>query len=232
MQTQVEEFAEFVRSKPELAGGFNVMGLSQGNLILRAYISLYNDPPVFNFISIHGPHAGVASVPQCSPVPNTVLTEVCSLLDELIGSEVYTEEIQSHIAQSNYLRLPTQIVNYLAHCAFLPNILDKANENPTIRKNFSLLNSLALIMANEDTMLDPKETAWFGAYEDGGWDKVISVEELSFYESTGLKDLDKRNRVTRIKTAGNHLQFTQAELNSWIDRFFLGQAAKEVKAHV
>jgi len=37
---------------------FNVIGYSQGNLIIRAYIEKYNDPPVESFISMHGPMMG------------------------------------------------------------------------------------------------------------------------------------------------------------------------------
>ena len=81
MDEQVEHFAERVRNNIHLAAGFNAMGLSQGNLIIRAYsafvgclsavialtfvpVQRYNDPPVLNFISVHGPHAGTASVPR------------------------------------------------------------------------------------------------------------------------------------------------------------------------
>ena len=44
----------------------NAIGLSQGNLVIRAYIEKYNKPVIKNFISIHGPMLGVASIPRCS----------------------------------------------------------------------------------------------------------------------------------------------------------------------
>jgi len=37
MDQQVEHFAEKVRENIQLAAGFNAMGLSQGNLVIRAY---------------------------------------------------------------------------------------------------------------------------------------------------------------------------------------------------
>ncbi len=54
VQQQVDEFAKVVASDPKLAGGFNVVGLSQGGLIIRAYVQQYNNPPVFNLVSICG----------------------------------------------------------------------------------------------------------------------------------------------------------------------------------
>ena len=43
------------------------MGFSQGNLLIRGYIERYNTPPVKNFISVHGPLAGVGALPHCAP---------------------------------------------------------------------------------------------------------------------------------------------------------------------
>lgn len=44
-----------------------VLHTEQGNLLIRAYIERYNDPPVANFVSFHGPLAGVGALPQCAP---------------------------------------------------------------------------------------------------------------------------------------------------------------------
>ena len=52
MDKQVAKFAEVVRADPKLAKGFNAAGLSQGALVVRAYVLLYNDPPVLNLVSI------------------------------------------------------------------------------------------------------------------------------------------------------------------------------------
>ena len=47
-----------MKSDPKLKDGFNAIGYSQGNLIIRGYIHKYNSPPVKNFISMHGPMMG------------------------------------------------------------------------------------------------------------------------------------------------------------------------------
>lgn len=45
----MDEFAKTVQSDPKLAGGFNVVGLSQGGLVVRGYIQQYNNPPVYDW---------------------------------------------------------------------------------------------------------------------------------------------------------------------------------------
>jgi len=65
MNKEVDTFATKVKSDPKLAGGFNAIGFSQGNLIIRGYIERYNNPPVYNWVSIHGPNLGVSSIPHC-----------------------------------------------------------------------------------------------------------------------------------------------------------------------
>jgi palmitoyl-protein thioesterase len=51
---QVDAFAKVVQADAKLAGGFNVVGLSQGGLIVRAYVQQVNNPPVYNLVSICG----------------------------------------------------------------------------------------------------------------------------------------------------------------------------------
>lgn len=63
IEDQIDEFAATVRADPKLAGGFNVVGLSQGGLVVRGYVERYNDPPVKNLISICGIQGGEFSCP-------------------------------------------------------------------------------------------------------------------------------------------------------------------------
>jgi palmitoyl-protein thioesterase len=219
MDEQVEHFAKKVKAKGELAAGFNAMGLSQGNLIIRAYIQRYNDPPVLNFISVHGPHAGVASVPRCDPTNNAILRELCDLLDYLLGDFVYTPAVQTSVAQSNYYRDPLKIKAYLKGCSFLPDILDHATAQ--YRSRFTSLKHLALIMAERDTMIFPKESEYFGAFADGGWRKVIPANQQPWYETIGLRELDAAGRISALSTPGDHLRFSQKDLNDWVDKFFM-----------
>lgn len=83
-----------VRADPRLLNGFNAIGYSQGNLIIRGYIERYNKPPVHTFVSMHGPLAGVAGFPNCR-----MSTFICRNIDRSLGTLAYTASIQDHLAQ-------------------------------------------------------------------------------------------------------------------------------------
>ena len=84
LDDQVDYFANVVQNDVHLTKGFNAVGYSQGNLVIRGYIERYNNPPVLNFISMHGPLAGVGSFPGC-PVDKAF----CRAFAELLGALAY-----------------------------------------------------------------------------------------------------------------------------------------------
>lgn len=80
MDRQLAEFVAAVRADPRLAHGFDAVGLSQGNLIVRAYVERVNDPPVRRLVSVCGPQEGIGTCPN-----NPVYELICPLwkLDKL-----------------------------------------------------------------------------------------------------------------------------------------------------
>ena len=54
MDKSVDVFAEKIRADPKLKDGFNAIGFSQGNSLIRGYIHKYNDPKVVNVLHVHG----------------------------------------------------------------------------------------------------------------------------------------------------------------------------------
>ncbi|KAK4266716.1 hypothetical protein QN277_023602 [Acacia crassicarpa] len=217
-----------VKKMTALRQGYNIVGLSQGNMIGRGLVEFCDEgPPVKNFISLAGPHAGIASIPFCGS------EQLCILLDELIKLEIYSPFVQEHLAPSNYLKIPTDIVAYINGCKFLPKLNNEIMnmKNYTYKQRFASLENLVLIMFEQDNVLIPRETSWFGYYPDGAFYPVLPAQETKLYREDwiGLKTLDEAGKVKFINVSGNHLEISVGDMKKYIVPFLKNQTS--IAAH-
>mmetsp|Transcript_29837 Transcript_29837/g.40994 ORF Transcript_29837/g.40994 Transcript_29837/m.40994 type:complete len:374 (-) Transcript_29837:308-1429(-) len=221
LDDQVDYFANVVQEDRHLTNGFNAVGYSQGNLVIRGYIERYNNPPVLNFISMHGPLAGVASFPGCA-----IDKQVCVALDQLLGALAYTPAVQKHLAQANYFRDPLMIPRYLSGDRFLVDINNEKSPetvNATYSSNWASLHSLCLVKALGDTVVIPNDSEWLGFFKDGSLEEIWSYDTTPWYEEDyfGLKTLDlEKGNLYFNTTEGDHLDFSTDYLLELVGLYF------------
>jgi len=223
MNDNVDVFAKAIQKDPKLANGFNAVGFSQGNSVIRGYIQKYNNPPVSTFLSVHGTVVGVASFPKCNP--SGLLGPVCKLISKLlVGPIAYTELVQKRLFQADYFRAP----NAVASSEYKKNseIAQWNNEgdkvDPTINVNFAKTKRFAMVKAMKDSMVYPNDGEWWGAFAADGKTR-LAMNETDWYKKDlfGLKTADEAGKIVYDSSPGDHLQFTETELFGWVDKFFL-----------
>jgi len=204
---QIEYAHNQIKNDTNLANGFNAIGFSQGGQFLRAYVERFNDPPVFNLISIGGQHQGVFGFPRC-PGANVTL---CEYLRDMLNLGVYEPFVQEHLTQSNYWQDPLNEQEYLKKNIFLPDINNNLDtQNQTYKQNMLALENFVMVMFDNDTMVQPKESEWFAFYIPGQAKQVQYLRDSPLYTEDwlGLKEMDGAGKLAFLSTIGDHLQFT------------------------
>jgi len=223
MNDNVDVWAAAVKNDTRLANGFNAVGFSQGNSVIRGYIQKYNDPPVSTFLSVHGTVVGVASFPKCNP--SGLLGPVCKLISRfLVGPAAYTEFVQKRLFQADYFRDPKSVDSdaYKKNSELAQWNNEGDTTDPKINENFAKVKRWAMIKAEKDTMIYPNDGEWWGSFAADGKTR-LAMNETEWYTKDlfGLKTAHEAGKIFFNSTTGDHLQFTEAELFGWVDKYFL-----------
>ena len=214
MDAQVKELCDELKADPNLKGGINLIGFSQGGPVTRGYLERCNDPPVHNYIGWVSAQAGVYGCPQAGHIRYLNWT-----LDEIADCCVYDSWAQDEISFAGYWRDPFNEAGYEKGCKFLPDIDNsRATKNPTYKKNVLSVKNYVLSYSHIDDTLIPKETGWFGVYAPNQDNVVIPLEQRDLWKEDwiGLRELNSTQRLHKFTTQCHHGDYS----SSCFDKYF------------
>ncbi|KAI9225496.1 MAG: palmitoyl protein thioesterase, partial [Piptocephalis tieghemiana] len=209
---QVDEVCTSLRKNPMLTGGFNAIGFSQGGQFLRAYIERCNDPPVRNLITFGAQHAGVADIPNCLDRGDIW----CLMMRRMVRTGVYSNWAQHNIIQAQYYKDPRRIELYLNQNSFLADINNENQvKNVTYAKHLASLDAFVMVKFENDQLVIPKETSWFGYIEK---DQLVDLRSTQMYREDwlGLQALDQRDALIFEACPTEHMNIPKSYFTSVI----------------
>jgi len=201
----IDHACKIVTSDPQLALGFHAVGFSQGGLFSRV-LAQRCPVPVKSLISIGGPQNGVGAFPSCDP--NGPNGNMCTTLEELLDFGAYVPVIQNHLIQAQYWHDAMHPDKYKSKNIFLADVNQENYVNETEVMKLGMVQDLVLVRFNQDSVITPIDSEWFGFYQDGQDVIVEAAQELPIWTNLGLQNLYSEGKLTFLATDGDHLQFT------------------------
>merc|ERR1712038_408773 len=206
VKKQIELVCKTINEDPKLQKGFNGMGFSQGGQFMRAIAEICPHG-MKKLISFGGQHQGVYGLPSC-PGENHV---ICDYVRRMLNYGAYENWIQSRLVQAQYWHDPLDEDTYRKYSQFLSGINNaKESKNETYKDNLTKLHKLVLVKFNQDSVVDPRGTEWFGYYKPGQGKIMLPYNETTLYTEDwiGLKKLDEDGKIDFLSVEGDHLRFT------------------------
>ncbi|PSN48526.1 Palmitoyl-protein thioesterase 1 [Blattella germanica] len=172
----------------------------------RAVAQRCPTPPMINLISIGGQHQGVYGLPNCVHPK-----KLCDYARELLTHGAYWSWVQNDLVQAEYWHDPTKEEEYKSKSIFLADINNERAKNQTYIKNLMKLNTFVMVKFNNDTMVEPVDSEWFGYYKPGQTEEMMTLQESDLYikDRLGLQQMDKLGKLKFLDVDGNHLQFSE-----------------------
>lgn len=212
---QTRMFAEAVRADPKLADGFDLVCHSQGGVICRGYVELYNDPPVRNLLTLVSPNAGeYGGLHDDCPIIgyNPLLVFLLSLI-------AYDPVMQDHLSIAGYWRDPYQVQRYRENCSFLPLLENERDYDDLRRQRVESLNRWIMVGTTVDEMIRPWGSSIGDFYQDGADAIVIPLEGRAVYKSNayGIRTLNEEGKLIRVVSSNiTHNAFGRDANDAWM----------------
>jgi len=204
MNKQVKQFCSHVFADEKLKNGFNIIGFSQGSLIVRGAIQRCSFPNVYNLITLSGAHGGIFGLPYLEFLP--------AQLREIVTKYAYTPLAQNLLSVTGYWRDPYHMKDYSTKSQFLADI---NNEGPQInekyRENLLKINEFVMAYSDLDEIITPRQSGWFMGYGPNSLKIEMWNNSREFTQDlVGMQTLFQENRLHTYTSHTKHRDTTKA----------------------
>lgn len=227
---QVAQVCAELASHPILstAPAIDALGFSQGGQFLRAYVQRCNNPPVRNLVTFGSQHNGIVDFRQCGATD-----WLCKGAFALLRGNTWSSFVQSRLVPAQYYRNPAadQYEKYLDNSNFLADINnERILKNKTYKENLAKLENLVLYMFEDDTLVIPKESAFF---EEVNGTEITPLRARKMYSEDwiGLRELDRKGGLHFKITPGDHMTLPDAVLNETFREYFGPMKTSKSRGH-
>ncbi|CAM4808730.1 unnamed protein product [Rotaria magnacalcarata] len=209
LEKQVEQFCTSVLADENLRQGFNMLGYSQGSIIVRGAVEKCS-LPVHNLITLSGIHQGVFGVPYLLKLP--------AEFRELVSKYAYESAVQDVISVAGYWRDPDQLNRYIADCRYLPDINNEREaRNETYRENMLKLNAFVMTYTDIDEVVTPSRSGWFMGYAPNTLDVETWNDSRQFKEDLiGMRTLLEQGKLYTLTSHVRHQDVPHAPNRDFI----------------
>ncbi|CAL7933016.1 unnamed protein product [Xylocopa violacea] len=204
---QIQEVCQLLSNDEKLKDGYNAIGFSQGGQFLRAIAQRCPNPPIKNLISLGGQQQGVFGLPSCGAMS----WGICNYINRVVKYGAYLQFTQEKLVQATFWHDPYQEAEYRNKSIFMAEINNERYINETYKENLQKLQNMVLVKFENDSIVRPTETEWFGFYKPGQDKEVLTFKETHLYseDRLGLQMLYESDRIQFLSVPGDHLQFTE-----------------------
>jgi palmitoyl-protein thioesterase len=202
---QISKACEMIKNDTKLQGGYNALGFSQGGLFMRAVAQRCPTPPIHNLIAVGGPQQGVFGLPRCLGSVH----RLCEMARKLLDHGAYIPWVQQSLVPAQYWQDPFNMNQYRTKSLFLADINNEREVNITYVEKLSKVKNFVMVLFNNDSVVQPKESEWFGYYDPGQDQRTHTLQHSPLYleDRLGLRKMDEQGRLKFLATDGDHLQF-------------------------
>lgn len=85
------------------------------------------------------------------------------------------------LVQATYWHDPLHENDYKHGSIFLADINNEVNVNQTYKNNLGRLDHFVMVKFDNDSMVQPRESAWFGFYAPGQGKQLLTLQQSQIY---------------------------------------------------